>query len=78
LIANAVSDARERVPAAEQTLHDIYRATSMADAVHGAAGLAGPGDVVLLSPGGTSFDLFIDFADRGEQFAKEAQRLATP
>ena len=75
LIANAISAARERVPAAEQTLAGIYRATSMADAVQGAAALARPGDVVLLSPGGTSFDLFIDFADRGEQFAKEVHTL---
>jgi UDP-N-acetylmuramoylalanine--D-glutamate ligase len=75
LIYSAVSMARERVPASEQVLQEIYRATSMADAVHGAASLARPGDVVLLSPGGTSFDLFIDFADRGEQFSREVKRL---
>lgn len=75
LIANAISAARERVPAAEQALADIYRAASMAEAVQGAVALARPGDVVLLSPGGTSFDLFIDFADRGEQFAKEVHTL---
>jgi UDP-N-acetylmuramoylalanine--D-glutamate ligase len=75
LIADAISAARERVPVGEQTLQQVYRATSMADAVHGAAALARPGDVVLLSPGGTSFDLFVDFADRGEQFAREVQRL---
>ncbi len=76
LIASAVSAAYARVPATEHVLKDIYRATSMADAVQGAAALAKPGDVVLLSPGGTSFDLFIDFADRGEQFAREVHRLS--
>ena len=28
------------------------------------------GDQILFSPGGTSFDLFKNFADRGEQFKK--------
>ena len=27
-----------------------------------------PGDVVLLSPGGTSYDAYKDFAARGEHF----------
>ncbi|MFN2235536.1 MAG: UDP-N-acetylmuramoyl-L-alanine--D-glutamate ligase [Anaerolineales bacterium] len=37
-------------------------------AVQAAAELVKPGDIVLLSPGGTSFDAFRDFAERGEQF----------
>jgi UDP-N-acetylmuramoylalanine--D-glutamate ligase len=37
-------------------------------AVQAAARLAAPGDVVLLAPGGTSFDEFVDFEDRGEKF----------
>jgi UDP-N-acetylmuramoylalanine--D-glutamate ligase len=40
----------------------------MKEAVQAAARAAQKGDVVLLSPGGTSFDEFQDFAERGEQY----------
>jgi UDP-N-acetylmuramoylalanine--D-glutamate ligase len=42
--------------------------TSLPDAVAEARRLAEPGDVVLLSPGGTSYDAFKDFAERGDRF----------
>jgi UDP-N-acetylmuramoylalanine--D-glutamate ligase len=45
----------------------VARCTTLEQAVDAAARLAGPGDVVLLSPGGTSFDEFKDFAERGER-----------
>lgn len=45
------------------------------EAVQKAAHLAHPGDVVLLSPGGTSFDEFRDFEERGEVFRKWVQEL---
>ncbi len=47
---------------------ELTRMETMAEAVDVAAATAVPGDVVLLSPGGTSFDAFQDFAARGEQF----------
>jgi UDP-N-acetylmuramoylalanine--D-glutamate ligase len=41
---------------------------ALPDAVTLAARVAQPGDVVLLSPGGTSFDAYPDFAARGAHF----------
>jgi UDP-N-acetylmuramoylalanine--D-glutamate ligase len=46
----------------------LHRCVTLKDAVAVAAQVARPGDVVLLSPGCTSFDAFKDFAERGEQF----------
>jgi UDP-N-acetylmuramoylalanine--D-glutamate ligase len=46
------------------------------EAVVRAAEVAEAGDVVLLSPGGTSFDEFKDFADRGERFRTWVQELS--
>jgi UDP-N-acetylmuramoylalanine--D-glutamate ligase len=47
----------------------LIRCTDLAEAVSAAAQHARPGDVVLLSPGGTSFDAYKDFAARGEHFS---------
>jgi UDP-N-acetylmuramoylalanine--D-glutamate ligase len=44
--------------------------------VEAANRVAVPGDVVLLSPGGTSFDAFADFAERGDRFKELVRRLA--
>ena len=44
-------------------------------AVNKAAEHASPGDIVLLSPGGTSFDEFIDFEDRGKRFKQWVKEL---
>jgi UDP-N-acetylmuramoylalanine--D-glutamate ligase len=54
----------------------IARADGLREAVRKAAELAEPGDVVLLSPGGTSFDEFKDFAERGERFREWVRELS--
>jgi UDP-N-acetylmuramoylalanine--D-glutamate ligase len=49
---------------------DIHHAKNLEEAVAQAAEVAHAGDIVLFSPGGTSFDEFTDFAERGEAFRK--------
>ncbi len=53
----------------------VERAESMSEAVKRAAAAARPGDAVLLSPACASFDMFKDFAERGEAFASAVREL---
>jgi len=53
----------------------LSRAADLAEAVKRAATAANPGDVVLLSPGGTSFDEFKDFEVRGARFRQLVNEL---
>jgi len=53
----------------------IHCCQTLDEAVEVAARKAEPGDVVLLSPGGTSFDAFRDFAERGERFRELVMAL---
>jgi UDP-N-acetylmuramoylalanine--D-glutamate ligase len=46
----------------------VIRKETLAEAVETAAELAQPGDAVLLSPGGTSYDAFTDIEERGRLF----------
>jgi len=50
-------------------------ANSLADAVERAHASARPGEVVLFSPGTSSFDMFKSYADRGDQFRALVQAL---
>jgi UDP-N-acetylmuramoylalanine--D-glutamate ligase len=54
----------------------IHRAESLDHAVQVAQQLAQPGQVVLFSPGGTSFDAFHDYAQRGETFKRLVRALS--
>jgi UDP-N-acetylmuramoylalanine--D-glutamate ligase len=52
------------------------RAASMEEAVALAAAVAEPGEVVLLSPACASFDMFRDYAHRGEAFTDAVLKVA--
>jgi UDP-N-acetylmuramoylalanine--D-glutamate ligase len=54
----------------------MMQAAGLREAVDLAANIAVAGDIVLLSPGGTSFDEFKDFAERGERFREWVQELS--
>ncbi len=62
--------------AASARPYTLERCDNLEQAVQAAARVAEPGDVVLLSPGGTSFDEFRDFEARGEAFRKWVLELA--
>ena len=53
-----------------------HQASTMAEAVTLAAGLADSGDLVLLSPACASFDMYDNFSARGEDFSPCVEALA--
>ena len=53
----------------------IYRAGSLAEAVKKAAGISDAGDIVLLSPACASYDMFVNFVQRGNMFAELIKQL---
>jgi UDP-N-acetylmuramoylalanine--D-glutamate ligase len=69
--AGKIQAALEQAPAMVR----IERCPGLEEAVRAAAQLTEAGDVVLLSPGGTSFDQFRDFEERGEAFRKWVSEL---
>jgi UDP-N-acetylmuramoylalanine--D-glutamate ligase len=66
----------EKLFAAWNSAVPCVKATTLADAVERARHLAKPDDVVLFSPGCSSFDMFKDFEDRGDQFRALIQAQA--
>jgi len=73
--ADEIAAALERAGAGRKPL-PVERATTLPEAVRRATALAKPGDVVLLSPSGQSFDMFSSYEERGEVFRKAVRELA--
>lgn len=73
VIADALRRHAPNVPVVEVAATDTG---AMDLVVEQAARLARPGDVVLLSPAGASWDMFANYPARGEAFAAAAKRWA--
>jgi UDP-N-acetylmuramoylalanine--D-glutamate ligase len=58
-----------------RVLEKIHHVTTLDEAVTIAARVARSGEAVLLSPGGTSYDAFKDFAERGDKFQELVKAL---
>jgi UDP-N-acetylmuramoylalanine--D-glutamate ligase len=71
----AFGEAGPEVVAAFAGRAPVVSAGSMREAVRAAAGLAQPGDAVLLSPACASFDAYTNYAERGDDFAAEVRKL---
>jgi len=79
LIANAAEAENQKVEGRVYKLAPkllrVVKVNQMDEAVQEAAAVAEAGEVVLLSPGCTSFDAFKDFAERGERFREMVNQL---
>jgi len=70
-----IGEAREKI---QDVLGDLTRtvpASDLREAVNLSQRLAVQGDIVVLSPACASFDMFIDFEDRGRQFKSFVKEL---
>jgi UDP-N-acetylmuramoylalanine--D-glutamate ligase len=59
-----------------QPAYSIEQVSHLSEAIEKAAQIAQPGESILLSPGGTSFDEFKDFEERGDFFRKKVEELS--
>ena len=76
LIGQTASEIEAAVRACGHIRVSVVRAETLAEAFDAARQAARPGDVVLLSPGCASFDLFRSYVDRAEQFRALVEQAA--
>ena len=68
-------EAGDEIAAALDGAATASHAGSMAEVVATASRIASAGDVVLLSPGCASFDMYENYARRGEDFRRNVEKL---
>ena len=70
-----IGEMTDRIAASWREHVPCEKASSLREAVNIAWSIARPGEVVLFSPGTSSFDMFKSYADRGNQFRALVQAL---
>lgn len=73
--ADAIEQAVRSAPSFSDGKPDIYRSSTLVEAVRLARNVTQPGQNVLLSPACASFDAFRNFEERGEVFRKAVASL---
>jgi UDP-N-acetylmuramoylalanine--D-glutamate ligase len=71
-----IGEAQEKIRMALGSSTETICCNSLEDAVEQSFANAQSGDVVLLSPGCASFDMFHDFEERGRRFKEAVRRLS--
>jgi UDP-N-acetylmuramoylalanine--D-glutamate ligase len=75
LFGEAAEIIQAAIKKAGQSQVKVHKCKDLHTAILSAADVAEPGVVVLLSPGGTSYDAFRDFEERGEAFKQWVMEL---
>jgi UDP-N-acetylmuramoylalanine--D-glutamate ligase len=70
-----LGEAKEKIRTALKNSAPIENVSSLKDAVQAGYSEATPGEVVLLAPACTSFDMFRNFEERGKAFKHEVSVL---
>ena len=72
-----IGESREKIRSALSGHVDLHEASSMAEAVRMGRRLGGSGDTVLLAPACASFDMFENYAARGDAFREAVKELGS-